>query len=319
MPEHPDLTARLGPLTLKNPVLVASGAFGYGREYRDFYDLSRLGGVMVKGTTLLPRAGNSPPRIAETPAGLLNSIGLQNPGVDEVISVELPWLEAAGVTVIVNIAGQTQEEYAEVARRLDDAPGVAGLEVNISCPNVSRGGIAFGTDPAAAAGVVGAVRRATRLPVIVKLSPNVTDIGAIAVAVEEAGADVISLINTLVGMVIDIERRRPLLGNTVGGLSGPAIRPVAVRMVWEVARRVRVPIIGMGGVATAADAIEFILAGAAAVAVGTALFADPMAPLKVIDGIEAYLRRHGHWRLCEIVGAANPGFLGSGAQGAGPS
>ncbi len=311
LPAGVDLTAKLGRLTLKNPVTVASGTFGYGHEFHRFYDISQLGAVMVKGTTLHPRAGNKPPRVVETPAGMLNAIGLQNPGVDEVIRTELPWLVSVGATAIVNIAGHSVDEYGEIARRLDSVPGVAAIEINISCPNVDQGGMAFGVHCPSAAAVVSGVRRATKLPIITKLTPNVTDIGEVARAVVDAGSDMLSLINTLVGMVIDIERRRPVLGNTVGGLSGPAVRPVALKMVWDVARQVKVPIIGLGGIVTAPDAIQFLLAGASAVSIGTANFADPLAPLDVIEGIAAYLAAHGHRGVAEIVGAANPGFLGS--------
>lgn len=311
VPAGIDLTTRLGPLTLKNPVTVASGTFGYGHEYHRFYDISQLGAVMVKGTTLHPRAGNRPPRVVETPAGMLNAIGLQNPGVDEVIRTELPWLTSIGATAIVNIAGHSVDEYAEIARRLDGAPGVAAIEINISCPNVDQGGMAFGVHCPSAVAVVSGVRRATKLPIITKLTPNVTDIGEVARAVVDAGTDMLSLINTLVGMVIDIERRRPVLGNAVGGLSGPAVRPVALKMVWDVAHQVKVPIIGLGGIVSATDAIQFLLAGATAVSVGTANFAYPLAPLNVIEGIAAYLVAHGHKSVGEIVGAANPGFAGT--------
>ena len=310
LPAGVDLTAHLGPLTLKNPVMTASGTFGYGQEYHRFYDVAQLGAIMVKGTTLHPRAGNKPPRVVETPAGMLNAIGLQNPGVDEVIRTMLPWLVSVGATAIVNIAGHTVDEYGEIARRLDGVPGVAAIEINISCPNVAEGGMAFGVSCPSAVAVVNAVKRATKVPVITKLTPNVTDITEVARAVVDAGSDMLSLINTLVGMVIDIERRRPVLGNTVGGLSGPAVRPVALKMVWDVARQVKVPIIGMGGIVTAADAVQFLLAGASAVSIGTASFADPFAPLGAIEGIAAYLAGHGYSSVSEIIGLANPGFAG---------
>jgi len=303
-----DLQVDLAPhcpreLRLRNPVMVASGCFGYGLEYARHIDIQRLGAIVCKGTTLRPRAGNPTPRLAETPAGMLNSIGLQNPGVTAVISEYAPlWTEWA-VPVIVNIAGDTVAEYAELARRLDEVPGVAGLEVNISCPNVEAGGMAFGVDPAAAAAVTRAVRQATTLPVIVKLTPNTADLAGVARAAVEAGADAVSLINTLRGMVMDVEGRRPVLARAVGGLSGPAIRPVALALVYEVAGAVDVPVIGLGGIITAHDALEFLLAGATAVQVGTACFLDPQAPLRVLDGIADWLERSGVSTVGEIVGA----------------
>jgi dihydroorotate dehydrogenase (NAD+) catalytic subunit len=302
-----NLQVELAGLVLKNPVMVASGTFGYGREYAEYFDLGILGAVMVKGVSLEPWPGNPPPRIAETPAGMLNAIGLQNPGVDYFITHDLPWLVDQGVTTIVNIVGKTVEEYAAVAARLDQAPGVAALEVNISCPNVKEGGIAFGTDPQMAADVIAAVADSTELPVIAKLSPNVTDITAIAKAVADAGADIISLINTLLGMSIDVDRRKPVLANVMGGLSGPAIRPVAVRMVWQVYQSVDVPIIGMGGIMTTRDALEFILAGATAVAVGTATFRNPTAAVEIIQGLADYCEQHG-LSIRRLVGAAHRGL-----------
>mgnify|MGYP000846906725 FL=1 len=301
-----DLTAVLGPLQLPNPVLVASGTFGYGEEYGTYIDLNRLGGIMVKGTTLHPRRGNRPPRIVETPAGLLNSVGLQNPGVDAVISEELPKLKELKCPVIVNIAGSTVDEYAQVAARLDGHPTVAALEINVSCPNVNEGGMAFGTDPAMAREVVQAVRGSTDLPLICKLSPNVGDIVQVAEAAVEAGAQILSLINTVLGMSIDVGTRRPTLTNVFGGLSGPAIRPIAVRMVWEVYQALRVPIIGMGGIASGRDALEFILAGAGAVAVGSANFTDPGVCLKIIRELEEYIEAQGLDGLSSLVGAAHP-------------
>lgn len=300
-----DLTTQLAGITMKNPVMVASGTFGYGREYADYLDLSFLGAVVVKGTAVKPWEGNPMPRIVETPAGMLNAIGLQNPGVDHFLYEDLPFLRSQQVPVIVNIVGHTTEEYAAVARRLEGVEGVSGLEVNISCPNVKEGGMAFGTTPAAAARLVAAVRAASSLPLIVKLSPNVTDIAAIAQAVEGAGADAVSLINTLRGMVIDLKCKRPVLANGVGGLSGPAIRPVAVRMVWEVFEAVDIPIVGLGGIATAADALEFILAGARAVAVGTANFVNPCTALEVIEGIRQYVAQQGLSSPRSLVGAAH--------------
>lgn len=299
-----DLSVELCGLRLRNPVLVASGTFGYGSEYTDLVDVSSLGALVTKAVTLEPRAGNPPPRICETPAGMLNAIGLQNPGVDAFITDYLPRLRQLGTPIIANIAGNTVEEYAEVAGRLDAAGGLAGLEINISCPNVKQGGIQFGTDPAAAAGVVKAVRASTRLPLIAKLSPNVTDIVAIAGSVAEAGADALSLINTLLGMAIDVRTRRPVLANVVGGLSGPAIKPVALRMVWQVSQAVDLPILGMGGITTAEDALEFILAGATAVAVGTANFLNPRATTDIIQGLKEYCQHQGISDINDLVGLA---------------
>jgi dihydroorotate dehydrogenase (NAD+) catalytic subunit len=305
-----DLTATLGPLTLKNPVLTASGTFGFGEEYAAYFDLGRLGGITVKGTTLLPRHGNAPPRVMETPAGMLNAIGLQNPGVDAVIAHKLPWLRQFDTAVIVNISGDRIEEYVEAARRLqrahDQSQGglLAAIELNVSCPNVKTGGMAFGVDPVLTRELVTAVREVTRLPLLTKLSPNVTDIVTMARAAVEGGSDGLSLINTLLGMSIDVQRRRPMLANVTGGLSGPAIRPVAVRMVWQVARELAVPIVGMGGIVSAHDALEFILAGASAIAVGTANFVDPLASIKVLEGLEQWCEREGVTSLQELVGAA---------------
>ncbi len=285
-----DLTCDLGRLKLKNPVMTASGTFGYGREYHDYFDISRLGAVVVKGIRMEPSHGNPTPRIAETAGGMLNAIGLQGPGVEKFLHGEdyLPFLRRTGATVIVNIWGKTLEEYGEVAARLDaESDGIAALEINISCPNVKHGGAAFGTDPKLAEAVVSLVRKSTRLPLITKLSPNVGNIAEFARVVEAAGSDMVSLINTLTGMAIDPETRRPRLANLTGGLSGPAVKPVAVRMVYEASRAVRIPVIGMGGIMNGLDAVEFMLAGARAVAVGTATFTDPLAPVKVIEGIEA--------------------------------
>lgn len=300
----PNLAVNVGGIKMKNPVTTASGTFGFGLEYRPYFDLNRLGAVVVKGTTWEPRQGNKTPRLVETPAGILNAIGLQNPGVDYLVQHYAPYFATLQTKVIVNIAGSTVEEYARVAERLNGVPGIAGLEVNISCPNVKKGGLAFGSRPSTAAQVTRAVKGATDLPVIVKLSPNVTDIEEIAKAVEEAGADGLSLINTLLGMAIDIRRRKPVLGNVMGGLSGPAVKPVAVRAVWQVYRAVKLPIIGMGGISTAADALEFILAGATAVAVGTASFINPRAALDVLEGIELYLKENKITDIKELVGAA---------------
>ncbi len=306
-----DLRTDLGRIVLKNPVMTASGTFGYGREYHEFFDISRLGAVVVKGIRMTPSAGNPTPRVAEVASGMLNAIGLQGPGVEHFLHDEayLPFLRSVGATVIVNIWGTTVEEYAEVAAALaaEAAEAIAALEINISCPNVKAGGVAFGTDPKRAAQVVSRVRAATSLPLITKLSPNVTDIAEFARAAEAAGSDMISLINTITGMAIDIETRRPKLANVTGGLSGPAVKPVAVRMVWQAAKAVKIPVIGMGGIMSGEDAIEFFLAGASAVAVGTAIFGDPLAPLKVRDGIDAWLDRKGIASVREIVGALKIG------------
>jgi len=301
-----DLTCKLGPLTLKNPVMTASGTFGYGYEYHQYYDISQLGAVVVKGIRMEPSHGNPTPRVAEVVGGMLNAIGLQGPGVEAFLHGEhyLPFLRSVGATVIVNIWGKTIEEYGEVAARLDaEKDGIAALEINISCPNVKAGGAAFGTDPDLARKVVSLVRSKTRLPLITKLSPNVTHIADFARTVADAGSDMVSLINTIPGMSIDIETRRPRIANRTGGFSGPALKPIAVRMVDEVARTVDVPIIGMGGIMNGDDAVEFLLAGASAVAVGTANFVDPCAAPKVVAGIDSYLDRHGIKSVSEIVGA----------------
>ena len=298
---NPSMSVKLAGLTLKNPVMTASGTFGFGLEYGEFFDVSKLGAIVVKGTTLTPWPGNSGQRIVETPAGMLNSIGLENPGVDVFLTQTLDKLKALDTHIIVNISGRTEEEYALLAEKLD-VDGVAALEVNISCPNVKQGGLAFGTDCAMASGVVEAVKACTKKPVIVKLSPNVTDIAQMAQAVEAAGADAISLINTLTGMAIDIHTWKPKLGNGVGGLSGPAVKPVAVRMVYQVAKEVKVPIIGMGGIMTADDAAEFLLAGATAVAVGTAQFVNPTAALEVVQGLETYVQQRGLENVQQMIG-----------------
>ena len=297
-----NLAVKIGNLELKNPVMGASGTFGFGKEYEDFLDVNEIGAIVTKGVTPKPRAGNPGVRIAETPAGMLNCIGLENPGVDAFICDILPKIKKYNTAVIVNISASTVEEYAEMAWRLD-IDSVDAVEVNISCPNVKEGGIVFGTDPKAAAAVTRAVKTHTSKTVIVKLSPNVTDITVMAKAVEEAGADAISMINTLTGMVIDINTRKPLLGNITGGLSGPAVKPVAVRMVWQVAKVVKIPIIGMGGITCAEDAIEFMLAGATAVAVGAYNFVDPSALKVVADGIADYMKKHNIEDVNELVGA----------------
>jgi dihydroorotate dehydrogenase (NAD+) catalytic subunit len=302
-----DLRVAIGSLTLKNPVMPASGCFGFGREMAEFYDLSRLGAIVVKATTLEPRMGNPPVRIAETAAGMINAIGLQNPGVEKVAFEELPWLRQFRIPVIVNIAGSTVEEYVEVTKRLCDAGNLEAIEVNISCPNVKCGGIQFGTDPALAAEVTGEIKRHSSVPVIVKLSPNVTDIVALARAVVDAGADALSLINTVLGMKIDVHRRRPLIANEAGGLSGPAIKPVAVRMVYQVCQAVDVPVIGMGGIMCGEDVLEFMMAGAAAVAVGTANFVDPLACPRIIDELRELCVSLGILAVKDMIGAALPG------------
>lgn len=298
----PDLSVEIAGLKLKNPVMTASGTFGYGLEFEPFFDIGRLGAVVVKGLSLKPKAGNPPPRVVETPAGMLNAIGLQNIGIDAFLEQKLPALKEKDATVIVNFFGNTAEEYLELARKLDSAEGIHALEVNISCPNVKAGGIVFGTDPAVANKLVSDIKSRTSLPLIVKLSPNVTDIGCMAMAVEDAGADAISMINTLTGMSIDIKTRRPKLANITGGLSGPAIRPVAVRMVWEASKVVNIPIIGIGGIMNAADAMEFIIAGASAVQIGTASFINPTAAIDVVEGIESFMQEEGIERFTGLVG-----------------
>jgi dihydroorotate dehydrogenase (NAD+) catalytic subunit len=303
----PDLSVDFAGIRLKNPVLTASGTFGYGEEYAEFVDLNKLGGVIVKGISLKPIRGNPPPRIWETPSGMLNAIGLENPGVDVFLDEKLPYLRQYDTAVIVNVFGYSLEEYVGVVERLDGVSGIDGLEVNISCPNVKAGGIVFGTNLAAAIELLSAVRKATKLPVIAKLSPNVTDITEFARGARDAGCDGLSLINTLLGMAIDVRCRRPRLANCTGGLSGPAIRPVAVRMVWQAARAVPLPIIGMGGITTAEDALEFILAGASAVAVGTANFVNPRATLDVLSGIESILAVQGVKKITELIGKVDAG------------
>jgi len=298
-----DMRVRLGSLELRNPVVTASGTFASGREYADFVQLERLGAVVTKGVSLHPWAGNPSPRIAETASGMLNSIGLQNPGVEAFCAGDLAWLSTRDVPVIVNVSGHSVAEYAAVAERLESEAVVSALEVNISCPNVDEGGMAFGTSCPAAAEVTRAVRAVTGKPLIVKLSPNVTDIAEIARAVEAEGADAVSLINTLLGMAIDVDSFRPKLARGVGGLSGPAVKPVAVRMVWQVASAIKIPIIGMGGIVSAEDAIEFMLAGATAVAVGTANFVDPTATVRIVEGIESFCRERGIERVAELTGA----------------
>ncbi|MCL2079219.1 MAG: dihydroorotate dehydrogenase [Oscillospiraceae bacterium] len=295
------LSVDFAGITFKNPIVAASGTFGFGREYAEFYDLSKLGGICVKGLTLEPRLGNDPPRIAQSPMGILNSVGLQNPGVDAFIQNELPFLREYHTVVIANISGNTIGEYASMAQKLSEA-GVDIIEVNVSCPNVKDGGIAFGTSPDSVASVTEAVVRKATVPVILKLSPNVTDIANIAKAAESAGADALSLINTLIGMRIDTKTRKPILKNNIGGLSGPAVFPIAVRMVWQAAAAVKIPILGMGGVVTLNDTIEMMLAGASLVGVGTACFDDPYAPVKIIDGLLEYLSLNKIDSIKDITG-----------------
>lgn len=299
----PDMTVNLAGVPLRNPVMTASGTFGYGEEFAGYMDLETIGAFVTKGLSLEPRAGNPVPRIAETPGGMLNAIGLQNVGVEAFISKKVPYLRTVDTPAFVNFFGNTIDEYAEMAGRLDGIPEVAGLEMNISCPNVKHGGIVFGTDPAYAASVVRACRAATRKPLVVKLSPNVTDIVAMARACEEAGADALSLINTLTGMAIDLDRRRPVLANITGGFSGPAIKPIALRMVWQVAKAVKVPVIGIGGIMNARDALEFILAGATAVQVGTASFINPGAAQQIAEGMESWLASNGVSDVKSLIGA----------------
>jgi dihydroorotate dehydrogenase (NAD+) catalytic subunit len=304
---HRNLSVEIGRLRLRNPVMTASGTFGYGEEYAPYVDLSRLGAIVVKGLSLKPRMGNPPPRIVETPCGMLNAVGLQNVGVNAFIGEKLPFLAQFDLPVIANIFGESVEEYVRVAEILSQASGVHGLEVNISCPNVKRGGIAFGANPDMAADVTRRVKASTDLPVIVKLTPNVTDITKIAESVEAAGADAISLINTITGMSVDIERRVPHLRNITGGLSGPAIKPVALRMVWQVIQRVSVPVIGLGGIMTARDALEFLIVGARAVQVGTAHFIHPHAAIDILEGIEDYLEQHQFDDINQLIGTLKTG------------
>jgi len=299
----PDLRVNIGSLALANPVMTASGTFGYAREFENLMNLHRLGAVIVKGISLEPRAGNPPPRIVETACGMLNAIGLQNVGVDRFITEKMTYLQGLNVPVIVNILGDSIAEYEEITARLTGVPGVAGIEVNISCPNVKKGGVAFGTDPAMAAAVTAAVKAKADVPVMVKLSPNVSDIKTIAKAVEDGGADSLSLINTLIGMAIDVKTRRPLLANVIGGLSGPAIKPVALRMVFDVARTVSIPVIGIGGIQTAEDALEFILAGATAVQIGTANFVNPRVSEEIVEGIGAYVQQENLDSIRPLIGA----------------
>ncbi len=300
---RPDMTVAIGNLKLVNPVITASGTFGYGKEFSQYVDLEKIGAFVTKGLSLNPRAGNATPRIVETPGGMLNAIGLQNVGIDTFIREKVPFFRTVSTPAIVNFFGSTPEEYAELARRLDEIPEVAAFEVNISCPNVKQGGIVFGTNPVSAAQVTAACRAVTKKTLIVKLSPNVTDIVEMALACEGAGADALSVINTLTGMAIDLERRRPVLANITGGLSGPAIKPVALRMVWQVANAVRIPVIGIGGIMSATDALEFMLAGATAVQVGTASFVNPGAAQEIAEGMEKWLSERGISDVKSMTGA----------------
>jgi len=298
-----NLQVDIAGIRLKNPIMPASGTFGYGEEYAPYLDLNSLGAIVTKGLSLNPKAGNNTPRVCETVGGMLNAIGLQNVGIEQFIYQKMPFLKQFDTPVIVNFFGNTQEEYGEVAARLDELPGVAGLEMNISCPNVKHGGIVFGTDPKAAFATVNAVRKKTSKPLIVKLTPNVTDIQVTARAVEEAGADAISLINTLTGMAVDVKTRRPRLANTIGGLSGPAIRPIAVRLVHQVVQAVKVPVIGIGGISRAMDALEFLIVGAKAVQVGTANFVDPNAMANIIADLETFCLEEGVDDINELIGS----------------
>lgn len=300
-----DLTVNIAGVEFKNPVVTASGTFGFGREYSEFYPLREIGGLSCKGITLKPRMGNPPPRIAETPSGILNAVGLQNPGVDHFIERDLPWLKEQETVVIANIAGNTPEEYAQMAEKLSES-SVDMIEMNISCPNVKHGGVQFGTSCQSVGAITREVRAHCKKPLMVKLSPNVSDIAEIARAAEGEGADALSLINTLTGMRIDINTRRPIIRNNTGGLSGPAVFPVAVRMVWQTADAVKIPVVGMGGISTWRDAVEMMMAGASAIQVGTALFSDPYAPLKIKEGLNRYLDDQGIASVAELAGMVKP-------------
>lgn len=300
-----DISTDLGGIKLNNPVCAASGTFGYGREYEPYVDISKIGAVIVKGTTLEPRAGNPPPRIIETASGMLNAIGLENPGINEFLNTHLPYLRENNVTVIANIAGNTIEEYAAIAEMIEGNPGVAGIELNISCPNVKQGGLQFGTDPQMVYEVVKAVKEKTTLPVMPKLSPNVTDIVEIARASEAGGADALSMINTLMGMAVDINTRKPFLANIFGGLSGPAIKPVALRMIYQVYREVKLPILGGGGIVNYRDALEFLMVGATAISVGTGIFINPQLTEEIVSNLLHYMQENNVASLSELVGAAH--------------
>lgn len=300
-----DLSVKIAGVPFRNPVITASGTFGFGREYSEFYPLKEIGGLSCKGITLKPRLGNPPPRIAETPSGILNAVGLQNPGVDHFIEQDLPWLKEQETVVIANIAGNTPEEYAQMAEKLSDSQ-VDMIEMNISCPNVKHGGVQFGTSCQSVGAITKEVRRCCKKPLMVKLSPNVSDIAEIAKAAESEGADALSLINTLTGMRIDINTRRPIIHNNTGGLSGPAVFPVAVRMVWQAASAVSIPVVGMGGISTWQDAVEMMMAGAAAIQIGTVLFSDPYAPLRIKEGLERYLDQKGISSVAQLTGTIEP-------------
>ena len=300
-----DMKVKIAGVEFENPLIAASGTFGFGHEYAQFYPLSTLGGISCKGLTLKERAGNPPPRIAETPGGMLNAVGLQNPGVDYFIAEELPWLREQSTRIIANIAGNTPEEYCEMAEKLSDTQ-VDMIELNISCPNVKQGGVQFGTTCTGVEGITSAVRRHCTKPLMVKLSPNVSDIGEIAAAAESGGADAISMINTLTGMRIDIHTRRPIIHNNTGGLSGPALLPIAVRMVWQAANRVKIPIVGMGGISKWQDAVELLLAGASALQIGTVFFSNPYAPVEILKGLQEYLDRAGLDSVTELTGQIRP-------------
>lgn len=307
MKEKSRFNVNIGGLELKNPVMTASGTFGYGKEFADLLDLNRLGAIIVKGLSLNPAKGNMPPRIVETPSGMLNAIGLENVGIEAFEKEKLPFLQRLSTPVFANIYGKTIDEYSELASRIDDIEGISGIEVNISCPNVKAGGIAFGVDPESAYQVVSAVRKRTERPLMVKLTPNITDITEIALRVEAAGADSISLINTITGMAIDINTGRSKLANITGGLSGPAIRPVALRMVWQVAQTVQIPVIGIGGIMNAEDALEFFIGGATAVQIGTANFVNPHAAIDILDGLEAFLEKRKINHIKDIIGTLKTG------------
>ena len=301
--EKPNLAVSLGGILIKNPVMAASGTFGYGQEFASLFDLNRLGGIVVKGLSLKPAPGNPPPRTAETCGGMLNAIGLENVGLEAFVRDKLPFLKSLDTAIILNIYGHNTQEYAELAERIHELEGIAGVEVNISCPNVKVGGMAFGTDPNTAYQVTKAVREKTRLPLIVKLSPNVTDITTIARSVEQAGADAVSLINTITGMAVDVERRRPTLANCVGGLSGPAIKPIALRMVWETVQAVHVPVIGVGGIMDTMDALEFLMVGAHAIQVGTANFVNPQTTVEIVEGLGTYLEDNNLSDISQVIGS----------------
>ncbi len=301
MSDNIDLSTNIAGVQFDNPVIMASGTYGFGKEYSEYVDLNQIGGISVKGLTLKERKGNKPPRIAETPAGILNSVGLQNPGVEVFIKEDLPFLKKYKTKIIANIAGNTIEEYCEMAEILGDSQ-VDAIEMNVSCPNVKAGCLAFGTSPKGIEEITSAVKKYCKQPLIVKLTPNVSDIKSIAMAAEGAGADCISLINTILGLAIDINKKKPILANNFGGLSGPAVKPIALRMVYEAAHSVKIPVIGMGGISSWEDAVEFVLAGASAVMVGTANFVNPTIPIEIVNGIEKYLEHHGHTGLDEIIG-----------------